>query len=408
MNRIKLLIAPDAQQQLHQQQQQIFDKKLSHRIKRFSSERNLFFANIYSNNGPHGQPPQPLPPLPPSHHRIDRPDKPMSKLEKTKSFCLSGLKKCKSLRELYQKRDPQPQNAANADPNDRKTFEHLDEFERNYLFSAGKRDLVRELRKNFEKQQPEAAKATYRKCDFSELTDSDEKPSFNANANKKQRPLNACHSFNVTTNTLLHSPKHHQPFGGQTLCGSEPPSWTQSAMNLSTLTTTTNSTTMDESCSDGSSSDHDKPDDLRSTAVLLKNMRNTSHQRANDGDTMSMCELSLYPVYMQNINDQNLMVAARRPIAADCDSGISINNIGTVNAAAAANLKKYSSVNQIDLELLKSELDDFVDGDVGGTSWCAGPLGMPAHHRGALPYHHRSASSLVSTVRRKVGAKRGF
>lgn len=423
MNRIKLLIAPEsttAQQQLHQQQQQLFDKKLSHRIKRFSSERNLFFANIYSNNGGHVHTPPPPLPTAVSHISLAAVDKPMSKLEKTKSFCRSGLKKCKSLKELYQQRNAKTDDAKAVDP---KSFQHLDEFERNYLFSAGKRDLVRELRKNFEKQLPvttagipAAEKATYRKCDFSEQADEPD-----ALAASKRRPLNACHSFSVTSNAEQCLNKFGPNMPSNT---SEPPSWTQSAMNLSTLTTT------DES-SDSASSDQDSGGgggrtpptngtDLRCAAVLLKNMRNSSHLRATDGDTMSMCELSLYPVYMQNINDPNLL-AGRQP--SDRDSGISINNITAPNASASAatiGLKKYNSVNQINLELLKSELNDFADDSDGVCDSRATALGLwgtaPAHrqqrHRGsgsAAPppprlYHHRSASSLVSSVRRKVGA----
>lgn len=476
MNRLKSLIAPDSQQhQVHQQQQQLFDKKLSHRIKRFSSERNLFIAQIYSDNGPHGQTPAPLP-----HHAsqmslaevpmrapvaADKP--PMSKLEKTKSFCRSGLKKCKSLKELYQQRasvtnaPPPPPSGGNA----AKSFQQMDEFERNYLFSAGKGGLVRELRKNFEKKSPAepttpfASKATYRKCDYSEITDADVPPQVATAAErvttgKKKRPLNACHSFSVTTNTMMAQQvqqQQHQQHHNASLCNSEPPSWTQSAMNLSTLVTTTSPSNTDES-SDYSSSEPDKTDapetnirhhdddDRCSSLLMLKNMRNSSsHQRANDGDTMSMCELSMYPVYMHNINDNNNLLATRQ---SDCDSGISINNttlqptstkrtseavVSTTPAATLAAgptglLKKYSSVNQIDLELLKSELNDFAGTERAPaassnctqstwTLWGTAPAHYHHHHHphnglhrgiGRPPYHHRSASSLVSAVRRKV------
>lgn len=393
----------------------------------------------------------------------------MSKLEKTKSFCRSGLKKCKSLKELYQQRSVSSStasSAATAQIGDAKTFQNLDEFERNYLFSAGKNGLVRELRKNFEKQQASAdkahSKATYRKCDFSEITDADVPaqlplPEMVAAADaKKKRTLNACHSFNVTTTstnttTAMVQGLHHRdsPIDNP-LCNSEPPSWTQSAMNLSTLVSSSSHT--DES-SDYSSSEPDKPDgqteqnnnDLGSAVLLLKNMRNighSQHQRANDGDTMSMCDLSMYPVYMHNINDCNSLLATRQ---SDCgDSGISINNtlnsikrpsaVKESNATAAfatpavlaapsltsGMMKKYNSVNQINLELLKSELDDFVDIERVSTaapatkatrctqsSWNLWGSSPPMHYQqqyrvGRPPYHHRSASSLVSTVQRKV------
>lgn len=368
----------------------------------------------------------------------------MSKLEKTKSFCLSGLKKCKSLRELYQQRgsqvnltqQPKPEATAK-DPH--KAFQHLDEFERNYLFSAGKRDLVRELRKNFEKQSSQreedsVPKATYRKCDFSE-----EPSGFaQADAAAKKRPLNACHSFSVSSSSST-TAGAMKSIAKQAPISSEPPSWTQSAINLSTLIDSPIEESTSSS-SDGCSSDHDKSNsdtdsEHRSNAVLLNNMRNSiGHLRANDGDTMSMCELSLYPVVMHNIADNNLL----RPNggggggAADRDSGISINNSTSTSSSSSApsspeslsltttttttmagknplKLKKYSSVNQINLELLKSELNDFAGDGTAVTDRMSadvlgrGPWGTPPNQRYLrAPYHHRSASSLVSTIRRKV------
>lgn len=97
--------------------------------------------------------------------------KPLSRVERTKSFLKASLiKKWKSSKELFTR--PLANFTNNHDNNNVKTskkqfdtnirsekclngkvLDNLDEFERNFLLSAGQKILVRELRKNFEKPQ---------------------------------------------------------------------------------------------------------------------------------------------------------------------------------------------------------------------------------------------------------------
>lgn len=97
------------------------------------------------------------------------PTKPLSRIERTKSFLKASLiKKWKSSKELFTR--PLSNYNSNNDNNiksasrkqletqlqngkfiNEKVLENLDEFERNFLLSAGRKILVRELRKNFEK-----------------------------------------------------------------------------------------------------------------------------------------------------------------------------------------------------------------------------------------------------------------
>lgn len=97
------------------------------------------------------------------------PPKPLSRVERTKSFLKASLiKKWKSSKELFTK---PLANFTNSDHHksasrkhlesqlqngkfiNEKVLDNLDEFERNFLLSAGRKILVRELRKNFEKPQ---------------------------------------------------------------------------------------------------------------------------------------------------------------------------------------------------------------------------------------------------------------
>lgn len=92
--------------------------------------------------------------------------KPLSRVERTKSFLKASLiKKWKSSKELFSRplssltgNDNQNSVRKKSDPNNQngkfineKVLDNLDEFERNFLLSAGRKILVRELRKNFEK-----------------------------------------------------------------------------------------------------------------------------------------------------------------------------------------------------------------------------------------------------------------
>lgn len=436
MNRFKFLIAPDAQQQ----QQIAFDRSLTSRIKKFSSERNLFFANIYSN---HSSSSSNLNNAPDTVHSKepkevvvkDKTDKPPSRLEKTKSFCRGGLlKKCKSLRDLYQARSGSGQSETREEVKEKSSFKNLDEFERNYLFSAGKRDLVRELRKNFETGQKKNeipaisnvnSKATYRKCDFSEIDDMDGPPLSLVPDQQAPRGLNQCHSFKATTTETSTSilqrelnQEYMRKVRASTTTRPELSHWTRSEMDLSSLSrpplpshhnvrkTATKNVSRDELQDDTNT---EEPTSL----VLSNNQRNLQRYRSTDGETMSLCDMSMYPIYMQNINDTNSLADTQKTDQGD--SGISLNNnhnlVSTnivdkpklelqsnhphirssvsANAPCGNRLKKYSSVNQIDLDVLKNELNDFVD-----MTWNLNSA-----------YHHRSTSSLVSSVRRKVNAQ---
>lgn len=97
------------------------------------------------------------------------PPKPLSRVERTKSFLKASLiKKWKSSKELFTKPLANFTNSDHSKSASRKQLEsqlqngkfinekvldNLDEFERNFLLSAGRKILVRELRKNFEKPQ---------------------------------------------------------------------------------------------------------------------------------------------------------------------------------------------------------------------------------------------------------------
>lgn len=97
------------------------------------------------------------------------PPKPLSRVERTKSFLKASLiKKWKSSKELFTKplanftnsdhqksasRKHLESQLQNGKFINEKVLDNLDEFERNFLLSAGRKILVRELRKNFEKPQ---------------------------------------------------------------------------------------------------------------------------------------------------------------------------------------------------------------------------------------------------------------
>lgn len=94
--------------------------------------------------------------------------KPLSRVERTKSFLKASLiKKWKSSKELFTKPlthltgndnkekllKKQNESQQSGKIISEKLLENLDDFERNFLLSAGRKILVRELRKNFEKPQ---------------------------------------------------------------------------------------------------------------------------------------------------------------------------------------------------------------------------------------------------------------
>lgn len=391
MNKFKLFITTD-------NQPNNIDKKLSSKIKKFSSERNLFFAGIYSNNHAGGTP-APLPA-----------EKAPSKLEKTKTFCKNGLlKKCKSLRELYQQHNnPQPNNQRSAERDiEKSTFKNLDDFERNYL-SSGKRDLVNELKKNFENQQrnennahkPPLAPSATRKEAVKSLREK-RSPEFAINSPvESQRGCITRHSFYtsspmVTTMQSTTQPHSISDSNNDFMSISEyeliesferKPGWTQSALNLSTVTSLgapptpiparlnakssqtvykTIATTPIDNEFANCTNDNDVVDDFikqRRCSISDYNANNktaTTNNRLMNGDTMSLCELNLYPIYMQNICDTR---TSGKFNTNNSSSGYGSSSISSdLNYGCGGMLKKYSSVNQIDLNVLKNELDDFVD-----------------------------------------------
>lgn len=88
--------------------------------------------------------------------------KPMSRVERTKSFLKKRWKSSKELFRFSSSEDSTTtkisrktsDNSANVQSSkfiNEKVLDNLDEFERNFLLSAGRKILVRELRKNFEK-----------------------------------------------------------------------------------------------------------------------------------------------------------------------------------------------------------------------------------------------------------------
>lgn len=196
MNKIKLYIMPP-------ESNNELDKKCTTKLKKFNSERNLFLTNLYNNdiNMPNGNN---------NSNQLNNHNnnnnsnynfnhkqwntkkqiendqtqstigKPMSRVERTKSFLKNGfMKRWKSSKELFtssssSSSSPSPSSAAGENGQriksngrshvkdsqkklsdkqymNEKLLDNLDEFERNFLLSAGKKILVKELRKNFEK-----------------------------------------------------------------------------------------------------------------------------------------------------------------------------------------------------------------------------------------------------------------
>lgn len=111
------------------------DKLLFSNIKKFNSERNLFFSNIYNDI---------------ENEHNDQQFNVNNKYDRTISSKSGFLKKFKSLKDLYH----YGSSSSNSDPDVHieLTLTKFDDFERNYLFLNGKKDLVKKLRKNFENQ----------------------------------------------------------------------------------------------------------------------------------------------------------------------------------------------------------------------------------------------------------------
>lgn len=148
MSKIKVLIEPEKPD---------IEQILSNKLKKFSSERNLFFANIYG-----------------SDHNIN--NEKLSKFEKTTSFLKNEFrKKCKSLKDIYQQSQCESEIKALSSSG---STRHFDEFEKSYLFLGAKKNLVKELRKNFENDlhrsnniendhENNVQSVPFKKCEFS-------------------------------------------------------------------------------------------------------------------------------------------------------------------------------------------------------------------------------------------------
>ncbi|XP_059611516.1 rhotekin-like isoform X1 [Phlebotomus argentipes] len=175
MNKIKMYIVPDQTSEI--------DKVLSSKIKKFSSERNLFFANlnncIYSDYSP---------------TKVGNENGGGAKVTKSNSFLKATdgwrgtlIKKYKSTKDLFQSTTTEsPQVKLEKEWKENKPINrinsfNLDEFDRHYLFSDNRRNIVKELRKNFENfakneelnnKRPQISakkpEVPYKKCDYTE------------------------------------------------------------------------------------------------------------------------------------------------------------------------------------------------------------------------------------------------
>lgn len=131
MNKIKYYILPD-----HHSNNDYIDKILTNKLKKFSSERNLFFNNIYNNNSGGNC----------ENNEGGGGGKAGTKVSKSNSFLKGTLKKCKSTRDLF------INNNKDKDKEQSKRIQsyNLDDKDRNLLLSDNRKNIVKELRKNFE------------------------------------------------------------------------------------------------------------------------------------------------------------------------------------------------------------------------------------------------------------------
>lgn len=240
--------------------QSVYDTRLSSNLKKFNSERNLFFTNLYNSD-------------------INA---------KTNSFLKGTLKKCKSYKDFFQKFTDEDYNNKSKI---RVQSYNLDETDKNYLFSEKRRNTVQELRKNFEnKINSNVVKTTTtKKCEFSA---GDLKKSLSCRAKSLDR-----HSF------YLHETTTDQP----------PPPLRDRKKNKPPV------------CKKPKGEDLDFYDySTKSNFILLPKAYTISSRGHED---------NLYRDYLQEINSY----------------------------AYPHRNKRCNSVNGIDLNVLKSELNDFVE-----------------------------------------------
>lgn len=154
------------------------DKLLFNKIKKFNSERNLFFSNIYNNNDS----------VVADKYIIN--GNGTIKSDRTFSYKNGLLKKFKSLKDIYHHNGGECNGSVGGDSefaSRQLSITHFDDFERNYLFLNGKKDLVKKLRKNFENEQTNNHKAipvlgNEKNCEFSYST---KRFSFNGKQNNE-------------------------------------------------------------------------------------------------------------------------------------------------------------------------------------------------------------------------------
>lgn len=526
-------------------EQSEYDKRLSTKIKRFNSERNLFLTNVYNSelngghhnnnnnlnknnsfNKPNGKKnsifdnmtngdknsykninnnnisnhnnnhtdgigfcketllastlplPLPLPPPPPNVT-----EKIKGRVERTKSFFINGfMKRCKSSKDLFtsstQSEKKEVVKPPVAEPIEtpvinNKLLNNLDEFERNFLSSAGKKILVRELRKNFETADspqsiqtqvtappaaPTPPKASLppkststplirlwkskssvsmqkrppikKKDKPVEETPMRETALNNTNSETPKKALTSRHSFyNTYRNEYLATSDKHSSNLSLNFCGTKPsitPTGSKSSKSLNTpfnrfsdynfkrFSSSVNLTASDAQsiassrnfssslysvnslCGGGDggsyiyngSDDYDRdyysnghyPSETRS--LICPNLYSTPVRHSTPNGTHTFSD-SVHDV--TSIND---------PAAANDDSNEEdlfkiyvqcnnkINNINNENVK----LRKCNSVSQIDLEMLKNELDDFIDVKWRSTNLCMGFRSQRRYpHRKVIP-----------------------
>lgn len=143
------------------------DKILTNKLKKFNSERNLFFNNIYNET-------------------LDNCyEKGRNKVTKSNSFLKQSssflLKKCKSTKDLFIRTEEKLKTPILLKKPQPSPTTYYDPFEREYLFAEKSKNIVKELRKNFEVNNAEIktqnapktpkllrrSSSAYRKSEFS-------------------------------------------------------------------------------------------------------------------------------------------------------------------------------------------------------------------------------------------------
>lgn len=181
------------------------DNILSNKIKKFNSERNLFFSNIYNET-------------------LDNCyEKGRNKVTKSNSFLKQSssflLKKCKSTKDLFTRTEEKLKTPILSKKISSGTY--YDPFEREYLFSENRKNIVKELRKNFEtnpsqqektpspkQKTPKLVRRTstaYRKSEFAVCDISNHE---NININNNGSKYNIKQKESIKSNNLLPSSRH--------------------------------------------------------------------------------------------------------------------------------------------------------------------------------------------------------